>query len=210
MSDELAVVFGAGGHGKVVADAALKAGWKVAAFVDDAADKEGAQIAGLPVARLEALTGELRGAAVLLGIGDNALRARAMERLRAMGAAVAPAVVHPSAVVGRGAQLGAGTVVMALVVINADARIEEGCILNSSCIVEHDCAVGAFAHISPNAALGGGVEVGALAHVGLGASVLPGVRVGEGARVGAGAVVVRDVPAGATVAGVPAREIRKG
>jgi acetyltransferase-like isoleucine patch superfamily enzyme len=41
--------------------------------------------------------------------------------------------------------------------------------------------------------------------IGIGAIVLKGVRVGRGARVGAGAVVTRDVPAGATLAGNPAR-----
>jgi UDP-2-acetamido-3-amino-2,3-dideoxy-glucuronate N-acetyltransferase len=41
--------------------------------------------------------------------------------------------------------------------------------------------------------------------IGSGAVVLGGVRVGAGALVGAGAVVTRDVPPGATVAGVPAR-----
>jgi serine O-acetyltransferase len=43
--------------------------------------------------------------------------------------------------------------------------------------------------------------------IGAGAKVLGPVRLGRGARVGANAVVLRDVPAGATVAGVPAREI---
>jgi acetyltransferase-like isoleucine patch superfamily enzyme len=46
------------------------------------------------------------------------------------------------------------------------------------------------------------------ASIGSGAIVLGGVRVGAGALVGAGAVVARDVPAGATVAGVPARALR--
>jgi len=43
------------------------------------------------------------------------------------------------------------------------------------------------------------------AAIGSGATILCGVRVGKGAMVGAGAVVTRDVPAGATVVGNPAR-----
>jgi UDP-2-acetamido-3-amino-2,3-dideoxy-glucuronate N-acetyltransferase len=43
------------------------------------------------------------------------------------------------------------------------------------------------------------------ASIGSGAVLMCGITVGEGAVVGAGAVVTADVPAGATVAGVPAR-----
>lgn len=46
------------------------------------------------------------------------------------------------------------------------------------------------------------------ASIGSGAVILCGVTVGAGAQVGAGAVVTHDVPAGTTVAGVPARLIR--
>ncbi len=46
------------------------------------------------------------------------------------------------------------------------------------------------------------------ASIGANATILPGITIGEGAMVGAGAVVVRDVPAGVTVVGNPAREIQ--
>jgi len=49
--------------------------------------------------------------------------------------------------------------------------------------------------------------VEARASIGSGAVVLAGVRIGEGALIGAGAVVTQNVPAGATVAGVPARAL---
>ncbi|MDE2402197.1 MAG: N-acetyltransferase [Burkholderiales bacterium] len=45
------------------------------------------------------------------------------------------------------------------------------------------------------------------ASVGGGATILPGIRIGQNAMVGAGAVVTRDVPAGATVVGNPARVV---
>ena len=53
----------------------------------------------------------------------------------------------------------------------------------------------------------GEVVVGERAMIGAGAVILPGVRIGADATVGANSVVTRDVPAGATVAGVPAQRI---
>jgi acetyltransferase-like isoleucine patch superfamily enzyme len=46
--------------------------------------------------------------------------------------------------------------------------------------------------------------------IGSGAVIMAGVAIGARALVGAGAVVTRDVPAGATAAGVPARTLRRG
>jgi len=205
------VVFGASGHGKVVADAARAAGLEVRAFLDDAPTKQALPFWGLPVLGFEAFLsqrGRFGEVEVALGVGDNHARARCAERIAGAGLPLAT-LVHPSAVVAPSASLGAGTVVMALVAVNPDARVGGGAILNTGCVVEHDCRVGDFAHLSPNAALGGGVSVGDRTHVGLGAVVLPLVRVGSDVRVGAGAVVHRSVADGLTVVGVPAHPLER-
>jgi maltose O-acetyltransferase len=49
------------------------------------------------------------------------------------------------------------------------------------------------------------VRIGSDVWIGGGAIILPGVTVGDGAVIGAGSVVTRDVKAGQTVTGNPAR-----
>ena len=51
-------------------------------------------------------------------------------------------------------------------------------------------------------------RIGNNVFIGAGARVLGGIHVGDGAVIGANAVVIHDVPAGATVVGIPARVIR--
>jgi len=57
--------------------------------------------------------------------------------------------------------------------------------------------------------LSGSVRIGEDAFLGTGATVTPGIRISARAIVGAGSVVIRDVPDATTVAGNPAREIRR-
>ena len=200
------VIWGASGHGRVVADVGRRAGYTPVFFVDDAPARAGTRVADLPV--LDAEAGLARalaeGCAMAFGVGDNRIRARLHARSVEAGLPC-PALVHPSAVVAGSATIEDAAVVAAAAVVNPDARVERGAIVNSGAVIEHDCVVGAFAHVSPGAVLTGGVIVGAAAHIGAGAVVLVGRRVGPDAQVGAGAVVTRDVDAGAIVMGVPAR-----
>jgi sugar O-acyltransferase (sialic acid O-acetyltransferase NeuD family) len=210
MAERSFLVYGAGGHGKVVADAGRAAGLVLAAFIDDDEELAGREIFGRPViatSRFEAERDRWLRTEVVLGIGGNRARADAAGRLEREGFSIAT-VIHPAAVIAPSASIGRGTVVMAGVVVNPDAVVEVGAILNTGCVVEHDCVVGAFAHLSPNAALGGGVVIGQRSHLGLGAVALPLVRIGADVRVGAGAVVIRDVADGLTVVGAPARPVR--
>jgi len=199
------VVYGAGGHGRVVADAARAAELEVMGFLDDAVPAGQQVLDWRVLGDLDWLQGR-HNISVALGIGANDVRRQVADKLERAGAALAT-VVHPTAVLSPYAEVGPGVVVFALAVVNVGARIGRGAIVNTGSILEHDVAIGDFAHVASNAALGGNARVGADAMLGTGAVVLPGRAVGDRSIVGAGAVVSRDVAADVVVAGVPARRM---
>jgi sugar O-acyltransferase (sialic acid O-acetyltransferase NeuD family) len=201
------LLWGAGGHAKVILDVARAMGaFTDIAFLDDAGEK-GAWFRGYPILgslqRLPFLAGPDRPH-FLIAIGDNRVRAKRYAAAAREGWTAAT-LVHPSAVVSPSAAIGEGTVVMARAVIQADARVGRNCIVNTGAIVEHDCRIGDHVHICPGAVLGGSVRVGDFTLVGTGANALPCAAIEEAAVIGAGAVVLDRIPAYATAVGVPAR-----
>jgi acyl-[acyl carrier protein]--UDP-N-acetylglucosamine O-acyltransferase len=77
------------------------------------------------------------------------------------------------------------------------------------CHLGHDCQIGEDVELAPHCSVGGHVEIGNGVRVGQGALFKPFVKVGDGARIGMGAVVVKDVPAGETWVGNPAKKLEK-
>ncbi len=208
MKSKRILVYGAGGHGKVVADIFIAKGeCKFAGFVDDREELWGDRVIGFPVLgngewlRQEALHSRI---AIALGTGDNRSRQLLADRCVQWGIEILT-MVHPAATVSCTADLGRGTVVMAGAVINPDARVGAGVIVNTGCVVEHDVEIGDYAHVAPNATMGGASRLGAFSHLGLGAVVLQGIHIGAHTMVGAGAVVVEDLPDHVVAMGVPAR-----
>lgn len=202
------LVAGAGGHGKVVADAAARRGdCSEVAFLDDRFPGL-TSVGDWPVvgclADLATLSG--RFDACLSAFGEPHLRLRILDEAWAAGYRL-PVLVHPAATLARGVRLGDGTVVLAGAVVNIDARVGRGCIINSAAVVEHDCVLGEGVHVCPGACIAGEVRIGRCSWIGIGASIIQRVTVGERVTVGAGAVCVRDVPDDRTVMGVPAREV---
>jgi sugar O-acyltransferase (sialic acid O-acetyltransferase NeuD family) len=201
------IVYGAGGHGKVVGDILLaRKDPSFAGFVDDSAELQGSMVLGLRVlGDGHWLQREARNmkVAVALGVGDNFARQRLVEKCRAWGTELMT-LVHPTASVSGSARLGHGTVVMAQAAINPDARIGSGVIVNTGAVVEHDVVIGDYAHIAPNAAMGGRSGLGDYSFLGLNASVRHGVIIGSQSIIGAGAVVVHDIPDFVVAFGVPA------
>lgn len=201
----LLVVYGAGGHGTVVADAAQCAGTRVLGFLDD---RDAATLA--PAEQmLDQNDPRLAGAAFIPAIGDNDARRSVFARIEQLGGTVVN-IVHPSAAVSPSATLGRGVYIGPQAVVNAHATVGDGCIVNTAAVVEHHCTLGAFVHMAPGAVLGGGVHIGAGTLLGLGCRVLPRVSIGARCVVGSGAVVTRPAEDAHTLLGVPAIAHRRG
>jgi len=202
------LIAGAGGHGRVVADAAETSaeGWTEIAFVDDRYP----ELSSVGSWKVVGTFGDLvrlqsHYEACIAAVGDPRLRLELLERLRSTGYRV-PVIAHPRASLSRHVIIDGGTFIAAGAVVNIGCEVRVGCIINTGATVDHDCRLGAGVHICPGAHLAGSVQVGSRTWFGIGAVARQGIRIGMDVTVGAGAVCLQDVHDGAVVVGAPARE----
>lgn len=191
-------IYGASGHGLVVADVALSCGYKEVIFIDDGK---------LEYQKFEDVHKDYK-TPIIIGIGDNKTRAKLQQKVKQEGFGVAT-LVHPSAIISSSITLGEGIVIMPNVVINAQAKIGDGAILNTACVIEHECKIGNFVHISPNVSLAGNVQVGDFTHIGIGSSVIHGLSIGNDCIIGAGSVVVQNIDSRRLAYGNPCKVIKE-
>lgn len=205
MKDKLLII-GASGHGKVVADIALKMNkWKSIAFIDDEESFEvsmGLEVIGKTADVIKYMD----EADFFIAIGNNATREKIQEKLEAEGASIS-VLIHPNAVIGEQVRFGVGTVVMAGTVINCCTKIGKGCIINTGATIDHDNLVEDYVHISPGVNIAGTVKIGKGTWLGIGSKVSNNLNICSGCKVGAGAVVVKDINKSGTYVGVPARRV---
>lgn len=145
---------------------------------------------------------------VCLAIASGTVREKLAKRCDAAGIpliqARAASVVEMDDV-----QLGDGACLSPFVTMTSNIRIGRSFHANLYSYIEHDCRVGDFVTLAPGAKVNGNVTVGDQAYIGSNAVIRQGLTIGAGAIVGMGAVVTRDVPAGVTVVGNPARILHK-
>jgi acetyltransferase EpsM len=207
------LVFGAGGLGKEILQmlrdiAASGRSAECVAFGVDPGVEAPDAVHGVPVRRdAEAMLRADATLHVVVALGNPAAREAIAERLAAEADARFATLVHPAAWLGNTVEIGEGSMVFGFSSATSDVHIGRHVLVNPGCNIAHDCVLGDFVTLAPAVALAGGVRVEHGAELGIGARVAPRLGIGRASMVGAGAVVIGDVAAGATVAGVPAREL---
>lgn len=205
MKDRL-IIIGASGHGKVIADIAIKMKkWNTIEFLDD--NKSLNTCLGLNVIGKTAdYIKYINQADFFVAIGDNQTREKVQTMLEYKESSII-SLIHPTAIIGLEVNVGKGTVVMAGVVINCSTEIGKGCIINTSSSIDHDIIIEDFVHISPGANLAGKVKVGKGSWIGIGSCTINNINIGRNCIIGAGSVVVKDLPENCTAMGCPAKLI---
>ncbi len=194
------LVYGAGGHAKVVYECLKAQSQTVKCFVDPFRQKQ--HLFDIPI--LESYDPEYKtDDEMIIAIGDNQIRKQIAKTINHNFGTV----IHSSSLISGTVLIGDGTVVFHNSVIQSSTTIGKHCIVNTHASVDHDCVVNNFVHIAPNTTICGNVKIGEGSFIGAGSTIIPNVSIGKWVKIGAGTVVINDIPDNVTVVGNPARII---
>lgn len=196
------IIIGGGGHAKVIADMAIKAGFDLLGFLDDNPSVD--KILGIKRLGFISDCENFKDSSFVIGIGDSSVREKIVDRYNLKYATI----IHPSAIIGLGVEVGTGTVIMAGAVINADAKIGNHSIVNTSALVEHDCQIGDFSMLAPHSTVCGFSKIGNRCWIGANAVVNNTIEISDDITVGSGAAVVKNLTESGDYVGVPVRRIK--
>lgn len=211
MTDTKIVIVGTGPEGRLAADIFQAMGIDVLGFLRAPEEAEAVELNNINVF---AKVGDKDAKAVLsdqdlqyiVAVGDVKERRQLYESMASFTKRPSTTGVHPLAWVSPNAVVGFGNLVNAGCAINVNAKVGDMNHLHSGSSVEPDAVVGNYCTFSPGVRIGAKCVVEDDVFIGTGAVVYPGVKVGKGAIIGAGSVVLREVKAGQTVFGNPAKE----
>ena len=209
-------IYGAGGFAREVAWLAQNCRetgkvYEIVCFIDDALDKIGKTLNGIPVLDWDMARRSFPKAGIVVAIGSPRVREGIVARVAQAGYGF-ETLIHPRVEKSDGVEMPPGTVVCAGTILTTNIRLGVHVQVNLSCTVGHDVILGDFTTLAPGVHVSGWVHFGKRVYVGTGAVIINGTEespltIGEDVVIGAAACVTRSIPAGVTVAGVPAKSL---
>lgn len=203
-------IYGAGGLGREMYEIALRRNaasglWTQIVFVDDFSDE--GDFFGTKRISFDSLLSRKNDYECIIAVGEPSSREKLFQKLTAENIKLT-CLIDPTAIISPTAKIGNGTIVCEFSTIHTEVELGVNTLIQPLCDVGHDIKVGNHTVLSPYCAPGGGSVFGDRVYVGMQVSVMEMLTIGDDAIIGMGSAVFRDVPAGATVVGNPARVTR--
>lgn len=156
----------------------------------------------------EYLLGRQKETNVAVSVGEPGLRKKIAEELSKN-----PRLKFPSLIMGdtrlcTDIKMGQGCIISMGCQVSTNVMLGDFVLLNIGSLVCHDGILGDYVTLSPDVKAAGQVVIGNCCDLGLGTRIIQGITIGDGVIAGAGSVIVKDVEAGCTIAGVPAKRIK--
>jgi sugar O-acyltransferase (sialic acid O-acetyltransferase NeuD family) len=204
-------IYGSGGLGREIYELAHRQNiasslWSEIFFIDDFSDE--GDYFGTKRLQFDTFLKIKHECECVIAVGEPSAREKLYRKLLESRVKLT-SLIDPSAIISPTAEIKNGVIICEYTTIHAGVTVGCNTLIQPFCDIGHDIKVGNHTVLSPYCVPGGGTVFGDRVFVGLHTAIKESLTIGDDAVVGMGSVVYRDVPAGATVIGNPAR-VTKG